>query len=44
MLGIELLTASIVFGLGGAITMSYQYLSSVIENPIAVRVKLYNDN
>ena len=40
MLGIELLTASVVFGFGGAITMSYQYLSSLTENPIAARVKI----
>jgi len=44
MLGIELLTASVVFGFGGAVTMSYQYLSSLTENPIAARVKLYSDN
>tara|TARA_Y100000814_G_scaffold291589_1_gene268311 strand:+ start:914 stop:1048 length:135 start_codon:yes stop_codon:yes gene_type:complete len=44
MLGIELLTASIVFGFGGAITASYQFLSSVTENPIAEKIKIYSDN
>tara|TARA_B110000263_G_scaffold231400_1_gene226671 strand:+ start:540 stop:674 length:135 start_codon:yes stop_codon:yes gene_type:complete len=44
MFGLEVLTASIVFSFGGAITMAYQYLLSVIERPIASRVRIYNGN
>jgi hypothetical protein len=44
MFGIEVLTASIVFSLGGAITITYQYLLSVTERAIVSRIKIYNEN
>ena len=44
MFGIEVLTASIVFSFGGAITIAYQYLLLVTERPIVSRIKIYNEN